>query len=134
MGDEAFMRQQIIQKIETGFNCIKLKIGAIDFQTELNILKFIRKEFSVSDIELRVDANGAFDPDEALEKLKRLSEYQLHSIEQPIKPQQFDDIAKLCHLHPEPLGTSSVRDMNNTMLHIFVPIQGQQDSIQKLSR
>jgi len=100
MGDEAFMRQQIIQKIETGFNCIKLKIGAIDFQTELNILKFIRKEFSVSDIELRVDANGAFDPDEALEKLKRLSEYQLHSIEQPIKPQQFDDIAKLCEVSP----------------------------------
>lgn len=100
MGDEAFMRQQIIQKIETGFNCIKLKIGAIDFQTELNILKFIRKEFSVSDIELRIDANGAFDPDEALEKLKRLSEYQLHSIEQPIKPQQFDDIAKLCEVSP----------------------------------
>ena len=100
MGDEAFMRQQIIEKIDSGFSCIKLKIGAIDFQTELDILKFIRKEFSVSDIELRVDANGAFMPKDALEKLKRLSEYQLHSIEQPIQPQQFETMAHLCDVSP----------------------------------
>ncbi|MBT8244496.1 MAG: o-succinylbenzoate synthase [Winogradskyella sp.] len=100
MGDEAFMRQQIEEKIDSGFNCIKLKIGAIDFQTELDILKSIRREFSVSDIQLRVDANGAFQPNEALEKLKKLSEYQLHSIEQPIKPKQFSDMAMLCKASP----------------------------------
>ena len=100
MGDEDFMRKQVQDKIEAGFSCIKLKIGAIDFETELDILKSIRKEFSVSDIELRVDANGAFTPDEALEKLKRLAEYQLHSIEQPIKPQQFEAMAKLCEDSP----------------------------------
>lgn len=100
MGSEDFMRTQIKEKIAAGFDCIKLKIGAIDFQTELNILKSIRKEFSVNDIELRVDANGAFSPNDALEKLKQLSEYQLHSIEQPIKPKQFEVMAKLCEETP----------------------------------
>lgn len=104
MGDENFMRQQIKDKIASGFDCIKLKIGAIDFQTELNILKSIRKEFSVSDIELRVDANGAFAKDEALEKLKRLSEYKIHSIEQPIKPKQFEAMAQLCEVTPLPIA------------------------------
>ena len=104
MGDEDFMRSQIKEKIETGFHCLKLKIGAIDFQTELNILKSIRQEFSVSDIELRVDANGAFSPNEALEKLKQLSEYQLHSIEQPIKPNQFEVMAELCKATPLPIA------------------------------
>jgi o-succinylbenzoate synthase len=100
MGDEDFMRTQIKEKIEAGFDCIKLKIGAIDFQTELDILKSIRSEFSVSDIELRVDANGAFSPKDALEKLKRLSEYQLHSIEQPIKQGQWQEMAELCAKTP----------------------------------
>ena len=104
MGDEAFMRTQIKEKINAGFDCIKLKIGAIDFQTELDILKSIRKEFSVTDIELRVDANGAFSPKDALEKLKRLSEYQLHSIEQPIKPKQFNAMAELCEVTPLPIA------------------------------
>ncbi|GAB4163015.1 MAG: o-succinylbenzoate synthase [Winogradskyella sp.] len=104
MGDEAFMRKQVKEKIEAGFNCIKLKIGAIDFQAELDILKSIRKEFSISDIELRVDANGAFSAYEALEKLKRLSEYQLHSIEQPIKPKQLDEMANLCEVTPLPIA------------------------------
>ncbi|EDP70592.1 chloromuconate cycloisomerase [Flavobacteriales bacterium ALC-1] len=100
MGDEAFMRKQIKEKIEAGFTCIKLKIGAIDFQTELDVLKSIRKEFSKSDIELRVDANGAFSPEDALEKLKRLSDYQLHSIEQPIKQGQWEEMATLCEDSP----------------------------------
>ena len=104
MGSEAFMRTQIKEKIESGFNCIKLKIGAIDFKTELEILKSIRKEFSVSDIELRVDANGAFSPVDALEKLKRLSEYHIHSIEQPIKPKQFEAMAQLCKETPLPIA------------------------------
>ena len=104
MGDEAFMKTQIKEKIEAGFDCIKMKIGAIDFQTELDILKSIRKEFSVSDIELRVDANGAFLPSEALEKLKQLSEYQLHSIEQPIKAKQYEEMASLCEVTPLPIA------------------------------
>ena len=104
MGDEAFMKTQIKEKIEAGFDCIKMKIGAIDFQTELDILKSIRKEFSVSDIELRVDANGAFSSSEALGKLNQLSEYQLHSIEQPIKPKQFKVMAKLCEVTHLPIA------------------------------
>jgi o-succinylbenzoate synthase len=104
MGDDKFMRQQIKEKIEAGFDCIKLKIGAIDFQTELDILKSIRKEFSPSDIELRVDANGAFKPNEALEKLKYLSEYELQSIEQPVKPGQIESMAALCEASPLPIA------------------------------
>lgn len=100
MGDKSFMNQQIKQKIADGFDCIKLKIGAIDFQTELDILKGIRQNFSESDIEIRVDANGAFSIDSALEKLKRLSDYKLHSIEQPIQPKQWEDMAKLCEKTP----------------------------------
>jgi len=104
MGSEDFMQTQIKDKISAGFDCIKLKIGAIDFQAELDILKSIRKEFSKSDIELRVDANGAFSADDALEKLRKLSEYQLHSIEQPIKPKQFETMAKLCEQSPLPIA------------------------------
>ncbi|WP_353777778.1 enolase C-terminal domain-like protein [Winogradskyella sp. 3972H.M.0a.05] len=104
MGDESFMKTQIKQKIEAGFSCIKMKIGAIDFETELSLLKSIRKEFSPSDIELRVDANGAFSPDDALRKLERLSEFKLHSIEQPIKQGQFVAMAKLCEQTPLPIA------------------------------
>lgn len=100
MGDRAFMRSQIKEKINSGFNCVKLKIGALDFNEELKLLADVRKEFSLTDIELRVDANGAFSAQEALEKLKRLSEHDLHSIEQPIKPNQFEDMARLCELSP----------------------------------
>ena len=104
MGSEVFMKQQIKDKIQAGFKCIKMKIGAIDFKTEINLLKSIRKEFSSSDIELRVDANGAFQPNDALEKLKRLSELELHSIEQPIKPGQYEAMAKLCEETPLPIA------------------------------
>ena len=96
MGSESFMKQQIKDKIEAGFKCIKMKIGAIDFQQEINLIKSIRNEFTSKDIELRVDANGAFHPSEALEKLKLLSEFDLHSIEQPIKQGQIQDMASLC--------------------------------------
>lgn len=104
MGSEHFMKQQIADKLEQGFNCIKMKIGAIDFQTEIDLLKSIRKEYSKNDIELRVDANGAFYPSEALEKLKRLSEFDLHSIEQPIKQGQIEEMANLCGLTPLPIA------------------------------
>ena len=104
MGDKAFMKQQIQDKLSAGFQCIKMKIGAIDFETELELLKTIRNEFSSEVIELRVDANGAFTPKNALEKLKRLSDYQLHSIEQPIKQGQLLEMAKLCEETPLPIA------------------------------
>jgi o-succinylbenzoate synthase len=104
MGEEKFMKEQIIEKIDKGFKCIKLKIGAIDFQTELDLLKFIRREFSEEEIEIRVDANGAFAPSEALEKLKLLSELGLHSIEQPIKAGQPQEMAALCEKTPLPIA------------------------------
>ena len=104
MGDEAFMKQQIEEKLATGFTCIKLKIGAIDFQQELELLAFIRKHFDADTIEIRVDANGAFSPDKALEKLQLLSQYQLHSIEQPIKAGQFETMQQLCKHTPFPIA------------------------------
>lgn len=104
MGSEDFMKQQIKDKIEAGFSCIKMKIGAIDFDTEMKLLKSIRKEFSVSDIELRVDANGAFSKEEAILKLQELSKLQLHSIEQPIKQGQIEAMAKLCAETPLPIA------------------------------
>tara|TARA_R110001632_G_scaffold53818_4_gene132244 strand:- start:3288 stop:4328 length:1041 start_codon:yes stop_codon:yes gene_type:complete len=104
MGDKQFMKDQIKEKIQHGFQCIKMKIGAIDFQTEIELLKSIRKEFSINDIEVRVDANGAFNPTEALEKLKILSNYELHSIEQPIKQHQFEQMAALCEKSPLPIA------------------------------
>ena len=84
MGDKDFMSKQISAKLNEGFRCIKMKIGAINFETELELLKNIRQEFSASEIEIRVDANGAFNPKNTLEKLKQLSDLDLHSIEQPI--------------------------------------------------
>jgi len=104
MGDEDFMKSQIKDKLAQGFDCIKMKIGAIDFETELKLLQSIRREFSPQDIELRVDANGAFSPENALDKLKRLSDYHLHSIEQPIKQGQFEEMARLCEQTPLPIA------------------------------
>jgi o-succinylbenzoate synthase len=104
MGDKAFMTSQIENKIKTGFDCLKLKIGAIDFETELQILKDIRSNYSSKDIELRVDANGAFLPHEALDKLEQLSKFDLHSIEQPIKAGQINEMASLCSNTPLPIA------------------------------
>lgn len=104
MGEKAFMFDQIKAKLAAGFNCIKLKIGAINFEEELNLLKYIRSQFSKSDIELRVDANGAFSPKSALEKLKRLGEMDLHSIEQPIRQRQWEEMARLCEQTPLPIA------------------------------
>lgn len=104
MGSEAFMLSQLEQKLQEGFRCIKMKIGAIDFETEIGILKSIRNNFSPEEIELRVDANGAFTPGDAMDKLNQLAEFQLHSIEQPIKPKQWDAMAKLCEDTPLPIA------------------------------
>jgi o-succinylbenzoate synthase len=104
MGSEVFMKQQITEKLNSGFTTIKLKIGAIDFKTELKLLQSIRKEFTANDITLRVDANGAFTPANALEKLKYLSDFDLHSIEQPIKQGQWQEMALLCEKTPLPIA------------------------------
>ena len=104
MGSYTHMLAQIEAKMQAGFRCIKLKIGAINFEEELSLLKMIRRHFSAKEIELRVDANGAFSPAEALEKLKRLSELDLHSIEQPIRAGQWDSMARLSQLSPLPIA------------------------------
>lgn len=104
MGDQNFMKQQIEEKLVQGFNCIKLKIGAIDFDKELELLAAIRKNFDAETIEIRVDANGAFTPEEALEKLNQLAYFQLHSIEQPIKANQIEAMHSLCSATPFPIA------------------------------
>ena len=104
MGNFDEMYQRIEEKMKAGFRCIKLKIGAIDFEKELELLAHIRKHFTSEQIELRVDANGAFSPTDALDKLKRLSEYQLHSIEQPIRAGQWQEMAELCKNTPLPIA------------------------------
>jgi o-succinylbenzoate synthase len=104
MGDTAFMHEQIEQKIADGFSCIKMKVGAIDFSTELQLLEGIRKRYTKEQIMLRVDANGAFSPDEALGKLQQLANLDIHSIEQPIAPGQAEAMKALCEKTPLPIA------------------------------
>ncbi|MNQ66095.1 L-Ala-D/L-Glu epimerase [compost metagenome] len=104
MGEESFMKQQIEEKLADGFRCIKLKIGAIDFDNELQLLRFIRTHFTPEQVEIRVDANGAFDTSEALNKLIQLSEFKLHSIEQPVKKNNTDSMSELCKIAPFPIA------------------------------
>jgi o-succinylbenzoate synthase len=104
MGDEAFMKAQIEEKLAQGFNCIKLKIGALDFQKELDLLHYIRQNFDVSTIEIRVDANGAFNSSDAFNKINQLSGLEIHSIEQPIAKNQHDRMSELCKITPIPIA------------------------------
>ena len=104
MGDKGYMLEQIQQKLEAGFSCLKMKIGAIDFKAEISLLEAIRKEYSQDQIELRVDANGAFNPEEALVKLKELSNFGLHSIEQPIRQGNLMKMKSLCENSPLPIA------------------------------
>jgi o-succinylbenzoate synthase len=104
MGDYRKMTEQIENKLKDGFRCIKLKIGAIHFDDELSLLRHIRSRFSAKEIALRVDANGAFPPGEALDKLKRLAEWDIHSIEQPIRAGQWDAMARLAAETPIPIA------------------------------
>ncbi len=100
MGTFDEMSKRIEQKLQQGFRCVKLKIGAIDFESELELVRQIRHRFGPRDVELRVDANGAFPFEEALYKLELLSQYALHSIEQPIKAKQWANMAELCRESP----------------------------------
>lgn len=104
MGSEAFMQEQIEQKLAAGFSTIKMKIGAIDFETEFKLLKNIRSHYNSDTITLRVDANGAFSPNEAPHLLQRLAELEIHSIEQPIKAGQWEAMQELCHITPTPIA------------------------------
>ena len=96
MGTAAHMRAQIAEKLAAGYTCLKLKIGAIDFQQELDLIHEIRAEFSKDDLSIRVDANGAFSAAEAPFKLEKLAKYNLHSIEQPIQVGQWKAMRQLC--------------------------------------
>ncbi len=104
MGTEHFMKTQIEQKLQEGFTCIKLKIGALDFDVELNLIRFIRSHFSAKEIEIRVDANGAFLKSNALEKIKKLAILNIHSIEQPIAKNQIIEMEALCKATPLPIA------------------------------
>lgn len=104
MGQKDFMLEQINEKLDQGFDCIKIKIGAIDFQHELDLLDYIRSRFSKEIITLRVDANGAFSKENALDKLQELAKFDLHSIEQPIAAGNWDEMKKLCVESPLPIA------------------------------
>jgi o-succinylbenzoate synthase len=129
MGTFDEMSKRIEEKLVQGFRCIKLKIGAIDFDSELALIKQIRSRFSRSEVELRVDANGAFDyaDGDALYKLELLSQFALHSIEQPIKAGQWANMAELCRESPLPIALDEeligVNDpeQKRQLLHIIKP-------------
>lgn len=115
MGDQSFMQEQIKEKLDAGFKCIKLKVGALDFETEIEIIKSLRK--TSDELIIRLDANGAFHTNDVLMKLKRLSEFNIHSIEQPIMPMQPEAMELICSrseipiaLDEELIGINSSRD------------------------
>lgn len=127
MGSFEEMRERIEQKLAQGFHCVKLKIGAIDFDAELELVRRIRERFSLHEVELRVDANGAFPFEEALYKMELLSQYALHSIEQPIKAKQWANMAELCRESPLPIALDEELigvndpDQKRQMLNIIRP-------------
>ena len=104
MGTHDEMLSRLKEKLALGFRCVKLKIGAIDFTKELDLIQHIRKHFSREEVELRVDANGGFTPDVAQERLQELARYDIHSIEQPIMAHQWSEMAQLCQLSPLPIA------------------------------
>ena len=127
MGNYDEMLQRMEEKLEKGFRCVKLKIGAIDFDQELDLVKRIRDRFSFHEVELRLDANGAFKYEEALYKLELLSQYAIHSIEQPIRQGQWAYMAELCRESPLPIALDEeligVNDpeMKGHMLNVIKP-------------
>lgn len=120
MGSKEFMSRQIKEKLKAGFTTLKLKIGALDFKSELDLIKSIRNEYSAKEIDIRVDANGGFKPEEAHEKIKRLSDFKLHSIEQPIKTNQWQEMARLCETTPLPIA------LDEELIGIFDDAQKEQ--------
>ncbi len=104
MGTFEEMFKRLEAKLKAGFRCIKIKIGAIDFDRELQLIHHIRSTFSRNNVELRVDANGSFTPEEALSRMEVLVQYDIHSIEQPIKQHQWAEMARLCAATPLAIG------------------------------
>ena len=104
MGSYDEMLLRLEEKMKQGFRCVKLKIGAIDFEKELDLIRHIREAFSSEQIELRVDANGGFDNEDAFGCLDRLARYDIHSIEQPIRQHQWSRMAMLCRQSPLPIA------------------------------
>jgi len=104
MGSKPFMIAQIREKMQLGFHVLKLKVGALDFSEELAVVRWIRSEFRKADLEIRLDANGAWAAEEALEKMELLSRSEIHSIEQPIAAGRHEDMAMLCRSAPIPVA------------------------------
>lgn len=104
MGEKKYMLQQIKNKLDEGYRLLKLKVGALDFATECEILQHIRQQFAPDVLEIRLDANGAFTPKNSVEKLNQLADYQIHSIEQPLKAGQWEAMATLCKKTPIPIA------------------------------
>lgn len=127
MGDYDTMLRRIEEKLQQGFHCIKLKIGAIEFEKELDMVKRIRERFSHHEVQLRVDANGGFTFDEALYKLELLAQYAIHSIEQPIMAKQWGYMAELCRESPLPIALDeeligiNIPEMKAHVLNIIKP-------------
>ena len=127
MGSDEFMQQQIEQKLADGFRCIKIKVGAIDFAEECRLIENMRKRYNPEHIEIRLDANGAFTEKNVRERLRILSQYTIHSIEQPVKPQQYLLMHQLCGeqiisiaLDEELIGTDQ-QEMRVKMLEMIRP-------------
>jgi len=104
MGTFEEMHQRIEEKLAAGFRCVKLKIGAIDWEREIALIRFIRERYSRQQIELRVDANGGFTVEQAMSRLEELAKYDIHSIEQPIKAGNWKEMARLCRESPLPIA------------------------------
>ena len=127
MGNFEEMTQRLDQKLDQGFHCVKLKIGAIRFEDELELVKRIRNRYSHREVELRVDANGAFDFEDALYRMELLAQYAIHSIEQPIKAKQWGYMAELCRESPLPIALDeeligiNIPEMKAHVLNIIKP-------------
>lgn len=133
MNDFDSMKQEVLEKLESGFECIKLKIGAIDFEKEIELLKIIRKHPKGQQIILRLDANGAFKKENVLEKLNQLKPFNIHSIEQPIAVNQIEEMSKLCSNSPIPIALdeeligkhtiTEIEDLLNTIKPQFIVLK-----------
>ena len=127
MGSYDEMAERLEEKLKDGFHCVKLKIGAIDFLKELDLIKHIRQNFSKEQVELRVDANGGFTPENAMSRLEALVQYDIHSIEQPIKQHQWPRMAELCRESSLPIALDeeligvNVRSMKQALLDTIRP-------------
>lgn len=127
MGTYEEMLARLEEKLQAGFHCVKLKIGAIDFFKELDLIKRIRDVYTKEQVELRVDANGGFLPENAMSQLEALAKYDIHSIEQPIKQHQWPKMAQLCRETPLPIALDeeligvNVRSMKQALLDTIRP-------------